>query len=290
MKLFGHRGASCACPENTAAAFTNALSGDGGAHPKVTGVECDMQLLRDGTIVVLHDDTLRRTADHAVNAPHVALFDTAVNELSWDELREVDVGAWKDAKWTGERMLPVGDFFGLIAGSPGAAALVELKGGDQAMVEPAVAAAKVALKEGGLAAESIWWISFDLALVAAMKKALPQTSAWHVAHVTAEQGEAKCLELIAAAQQAGIDGVDFAALPDVITPAVFEAAETAGVGVGVWVSSGLGKANGPVDTAANCELFSERGAVFFTSDLPADVWAWWDAQGAAAASTAGSQL
>jgi hypothetical protein len=123
-----------------------------------------------------------------------------------------------------------------------------------------------------------------------MKKALPQTSAWHVAHVTAEQGEAKCLELIAAAQQAGIDGVDFAALPDVITPAVFEAAETAGVGVGVWVSSGLGKANGPVDTAANCELFSERGAVFFTSDLPADVWAWWDAQGAAAASTAGSQL
>ena len=136
MKLFGHRGASCACPGNTAAAFRNALSGDSGAHPKVTGVECDMQLLRDGTIVVLHDDTLRRTADHAINAPPAALLAPVVNELSWDELRD-DVGAWKDAKWAGERMLPVGDFFDLIARNPGAAALVELKGGDQAMVEPA---------------------------------------------------------------------------------------------------------------------------------------------------------
>ena len=55
MKLFGHRGASSSCPENTAAAFKNTLSGDSGARPAVTGVECDMQLLRDGTVVVLHD-------------------------------------------------------------------------------------------------------------------------------------------------------------------------------------------------------------------------------------------
>lgn len=314
MKLFAHRGASSACPENTAAAFTNALSGDGGKRPATTGVECDMQLLRDGTIIVLHDDTLRRTADHAINAAHAALFDTPVTELSWDELRDVDVGAWKDAKWAGERMLPVAEFFALIASSNGAAALVELKGGDQAMVEPAVAAARVcaalpfshvfnipfiqtteaqvlvdlhsqvALEDGGLAAESIWWISFDLQLVSAMKDSLPQTSAWHVAHVKPEQGEAKCLELIAAAQKAGIDGVDFAALPDVVTPAVFEAAKAAGIGIGVWVSSGLGRSYGAsVDTPANCKLFSDRGAVFFTSDMPEDVWAWWAEEGAAAA-------
>ena len=284
MKLFGHRGASSACPENTAAAFTNALSGDGGKRPATTGVECDMQLLSDGTIIVLHDDTLRRTADHAVNAAHAALFDTAVTELSWDELRDVDVGAWKDPKWAGERMLPVAEFFALIASSKGAAALVELKGGDQAMVEPAVAAARVALEDGGLAAESIWWISFDLQLVGAMKNALPQTSAWHVAHVTPAQGEAKCLELIAAAQKAGIDGVDFGALPDVVTPAVFEAAKTAGIGIGVWVSSGLGRSYGAaLDTPANCKVFSERGAVFFTSDMPEDVWAWWAQEGAGAA-------
>lgn len=286
MKLFGHRGASASCPENTAAAFKNALSGDGGARPAVTGVECDMQLLRDGTIVVLHDSTLRRTTDHALNAAHAEIFDTDVSELTWDQLRNIDVGAWKDAKWTGERILPVADFFGLIAASPGAATLVELKGGDQAMVPAAVAAARVALEHGGLAAESLWWISFDLGLMSAMKKALPQTSAWHVAHVKPEQGEAKCLELIAAAKAAGIDGVDFAALPDVITPAVFQAAEVAGIRVGVWVSIGLAANYGKaLDTSTNCELFSERGAAFFTSDLPAEVWAWWEEQGAAAAVT-----
>jgi glycerophosphoryl diester phosphodiesterase len=276
MKLFGHRGASYTCPENTAAAFTNALTGSGGAHPAVTGVECDMQLLRDGTVVVLHDDTLRRTAQHECNTAHEGIMDVDVTELSWDQLRDVDVGAWKGDEWAGERILPVADFFALIASHPGAATLVELKGGDQAMVEPAVAAATAALA-GGLAAESVWWISFDLALVAAMKRALPQTSAWHVVHVRPEDGEARCLELLAAAKAAGVDGVDFAALPEVVTPAVFEAAQQAGLGVGVWVSSGLAKNREvPLDTAANCELFAERGAVFFTSDLPEEVWGWWD--------------
>eukprot|EP01045_Picozoa_sp_COSAG04_P017506 COSAG04_NODE_1552_length_6377_cov_253.592959_2_plen_306_part_00 len=276
MKLFGHRGASSRCPENTRAAFENALSGDDGKYPAVTGVECDLHLLRDGTVVVLHDDTLRRTADHVVNVAHEAVIDVDVSELTWQQVSAIDVGAWKGAEWTGAAILPVADFFALIASHPGAATLVELKGGDQAMVEPAVAAATAAIA-AGLAAESVWWISFDLALVAAMKRALPQTSAWHVVHVRPEDGEARCLELLTAAKAAGVDGVDFAALPDVVTPAVFEAAQQAGLGVGVWVSSGLAKNRGvPLDTAANCELFAERGAVFFTSDLPEEVWGWWD--------------
>ena len=66
-------------------------------------------------------------------------------------------------------------------------------------------------------------------------------------------------------------------------PAVFDAAEAAGIRVGVWVSDGLAKQYGvALDTAANCDTFSERGAAFFTSDLPEEVWAWWDQRGAAA--------
>ena len=261
MKLFGHRGASSRCPENTRAAFENALSGDGGKYPAVTGVECDLHLLRDGTVVVLHDDTLRRTADHAVNAAHEAVIDVDVSELTWQQVSAIDVGAWKSEEWTGQHILPVGDFLGIIAAHDGASALVELKGGDQAMVDPAVAAATAAI-ERGLPAPSIWWISFDLDLATAMKRRMPATSAWHVAHVRPDEGEARCLELVAAAAAAGIDGVDIAGLPDVLTQRVFEAAAEAGIGVGVWVSAGLASRYAlQLDKAESCALFARRGAV-----------------------------
>ena len=48
MRLFGHRGASAVCPENTRAAFEYAF------RHGAAGVECDLQRLADGTIVVLH--------------------------------------------------------------------------------------------------------------------------------------------------------------------------------------------------------------------------------------------
>ena len=38
------------------------------------------------------------------------------------------------------------------------------------------------------------------------------------------------------------------------------------------MSSGLERAYAEPVILANCKLFSERGAVFFTSDLPEDVW------------------
>ena len=47
MRLFGHRGASAVCPENTRAAFEYAF------RHGAAGVECDLQRLADGTIVVL---------------------------------------------------------------------------------------------------------------------------------------------------------------------------------------------------------------------------------------------
>eukprot|EP01048_Picozoa_sp_COSAG05_P017690 COSAG05_NODE_2458_length_3037_cov_14.981280_2_plen_186_part_00 len=93
MKLFGHRGASDRFPENTMSSFRGALA-DG-----ADGVECDLQLLADGSIVVLHDDTLRRTAGGtptiAANAAHEGVLDAPVMELTWEQVREVDIGTFK---------------------------------------------------------------------------------------------------------------------------------------------------------------------------------------------------
>lgn len=55
--VWGHRGAAAVEPENTVASFLFA-AGHG-----VDGVECDVQLSRDGKVVVLHDATLDRTTE-----------------------------------------------------------------------------------------------------------------------------------------------------------------------------------------------------------------------------------
>lgn len=54
--LLAHRGACREAPENTLAAFEQALTAG------CDGCECDVQLSRDGTLVVFHDETLERLA------------------------------------------------------------------------------------------------------------------------------------------------------------------------------------------------------------------------------------
>ena len=57
-KIFGHRGASGYAPENTLEAFK--LAADMGSD----GIELDVQLTKDGQVVVCHDEMIDRTSDH----------------------------------------------------------------------------------------------------------------------------------------------------------------------------------------------------------------------------------
>lgn len=60
MKLWAHRGCSQRFPENTLTAFSRAAALKG-----LTGIELDVQLTRDGALVVLHDERVDRTTDGA---------------------------------------------------------------------------------------------------------------------------------------------------------------------------------------------------------------------------------
>ncbi len=53
--IFAHRGYSAALPENTMSAFLEAEKA--GAD----GIELDVQLTKDGEIVVIHDEKVNRT-------------------------------------------------------------------------------------------------------------------------------------------------------------------------------------------------------------------------------------
>ena len=86
--IIAHRGASAHAPENTLAAFVLAAEQDADA------IELDVDLTRDGHVVVMHDATLDRTTDGRGR----------VADLTLDEIRRVDAGAWKSAEFRGERV------------------------------------------------------------------------------------------------------------------------------------------------------------------------------------------
>lgn len=57
-QIWAHRGASGYMPENTLISFYKAV------ELKADGVELDIQLSKDGEIVVIHDEKVNRTTDH----------------------------------------------------------------------------------------------------------------------------------------------------------------------------------------------------------------------------------
>jgi glycerophosphoryl diester phosphodiesterase len=90
-----HRGGADHAPENTFAAFDNAPS------LGTTWVESDLRCSSDGEIVLLHDSSVDRTTDGTGD----------VAQLSVAELKALDAGSWFDARYSGERIPTLAEFF-----------------------------------------------------------------------------------------------------------------------------------------------------------------------------------
>jgi glycerophosphoryl diester phosphodiesterase len=93
MIVIAHRGASAYAPEHTFAAWD--LADQMGAD----FLEQDLQMTKDGVLVVLHDETLDRTArcgGVACRGP--------VIEHTLAELRECDVGSWHGPAFADQRI------------------------------------------------------------------------------------------------------------------------------------------------------------------------------------------
>jgi glycerophosphoryl diester phosphodiesterase len=88
VQVTAHRGHARAAPENTLSAMRKAI--ESGADY----AEMDVQLTADGQVVLLHDRDLKRVAGDS----------RRLDELSYDELRRLDVGSWFDPAFSGERV------------------------------------------------------------------------------------------------------------------------------------------------------------------------------------------
>ena len=99
MLVIAHRGASGHAPENTMAAFRRAL--EMGAK----AIEFDVHQTLDHELVIAHDDDLKRCGRQK----------GLMKNLHWEgEGETVDVGAWFDERFKGERLPRLEDLFDLV--------------------------------------------------------------------------------------------------------------------------------------------------------------------------------
>ena len=105
----GHRGASAYAPENTVAAFDEAI------RLGAKAVEFDLRLTADGFPVVLHDELVDRTTNGKGPVSGYNRFD----------LLRLDAGSWMHARFSGTRIPTLEE--ALLAIGPHARPVIEIK-------------------------------------------------------------------------------------------------------------------------------------------------------------------
>ena len=105
-----------------------------------SALECDCRRTKDGVGIMLHDATLRRTARGIPDA----LADKDVsNELTWEEIRDIDVGSYLSPDFAHHRIPTIEEVFNTMKGHPTWLCFVDEKGAGPAYIAEKARAAGV---------------------------------------------------------------------------------------------------------------------------------------------------
>ena len=105
-------------PDNTLETFTWCWENG-------SALECDCRKTKDGVGVMLHDKTLKRTARGI--SDELSKKDVS-SELTWDEIKDVDVGSYLDPKFAHHRIPTIEATFAAMKGRPTYLCFVDEKG------------------------------------------------------------------------------------------------------------------------------------------------------------------
>ncbi len=245
LVVTGHRGASAVAPENTLAAFRQAWQEGADA------VEGDFRLTLDNQIVCIHDANTQRVTGTA----------RTVADCTLAELRQLDYGSWKNARFAGETCPTFTEVFGTLPKD--GRFFVELKTGPE-IVSPLKAEIE-RLPTGS--AEQLILIAFDLETVLACKRLLPTiTTHWLTSFRETKKGSGKwrptAAEIATTVSRLGVDGVGLQANQEQLTDHFFQELQAGGVQqVHVWT----------VDQPQAAAFFRAQGVMGITTNRPAAI-------------------
>lgn len=156
VELSAHRGDELHAPENTLAAIESAIAA--GADR----VEIDVMRTRDDQLVLSHDTDLRRLARDP----------RRIRDITLEELRQIDVGAWFGPQFAGERMPTLREVLDRTRGR--VALNIEIKAaGDEDRVATLVAATLRDEPGGRLPAAPIIVTSLSAGVLQSFRRELP---------------------------------------------------------------------------------------------------------------------
>lgn len=207
---FAHRGARGHAPENTLLAFD--LAFDLGAE----GIECDVQLSRDGRLVIIHDGTVNRTTNGR----------GAVRELTLAEMQALDAGR-------SQRIPTLEETLALIRARSGLINIeVKAESDDEAVeTAQAIAALLSAIADDDPLRDRILVSSFNHPAIPTIKRRLPwaQTGALYGGRAWTRNS------MIDRALTLGADAIH--PHPRILSQETVRAAHAAGLRVNVWTAN-----------------------------------------------------
>ncbi len=154
-RIIGHRGACAYAPENTLASIRKA------AAQGARWVEFDVRLTREGDLVLMHDDDVKRTTNGRGR----------VIDLTLAELGALDAGAWFGGDFAGERVPSLAETIALLA-ELGLGANIEIKTGRPEVRATAEALARILAAHWRAAAPPLI-SSFEIAALEAIQAVAP---------------------------------------------------------------------------------------------------------------------
>ncbi len=157
-KIIAHRGESYDAPENTLASVN--LAWERGAE----AVEIDVHLSKDNRVVVIHDPHTKR----------VAGINKKVSRQTLEELKELDVGSWKNEKWKGEKIPTLQEVLETIPTNK--KLIIEIKSSREILPH-----LKNDIENSKLETNQIEFISFDYLTIVETKKLFPKNKALYLA-------------------------------------------------------------------------------------------------------------
>lgn len=238
VEIIAHRGASFDAPENTLESFRL------GWDQQADAVELDVMISSDGHIVVIHDTNTKRLS--GVDRPVVS--------QSLNELQTLDVGKWKDPRWTGIRIPLLSEVLPTIPENK--RLFIEVKCGPEIIPE-----LKRELAAAGKRPEQTVVIGFSRKTMEAVKLHLPNLEVYWIVDIKpnlkASGSSAFVDELIRQAKESHLDGLDLSA-DESIDRRFATAIRDAGLTLAVWT----------INDASLARRMVEAGVQGITTDRP----------------------
>lgn len=235
--VIAHRGASKEAPENTMIAFEIAL------RQGADGIETDIYMTADGSIVCIHDASTKRTSGIALDIVHTL----------YDDLAQLDVGSWKHKRYAGQSIPRLDQVLEVL---PGERMLyLEIKDAPR-IVKPL----HQQLLKSGMNTQQLRLMSFQPSVLLECSIVMPDIQTlWLVDwNMSARFWKARPGRLARQLRSMGASGINCRAIPSIVTSRWVRAMQGHGFSVHVWTVNRLHRAR----------YYKYCGVESITTDVP----------------------